>query len=536
VACSSSRKLPTEDDGALGTASDDDDGSGGDERSGSEDSDDLDVDDDSDATDDDASDGTGSDDTHSGDDASDGDDGSSTDGDDGSTDGDDGSTDGDDGSSTDGDDTASADGDDGSSTDGDDTASADDDGSESDDEGTGDDTGTDGEWQPPTRPNPNTDPFELSFQGFLLEDGIDIMDMELFEGGEEFLVVTKQGWLQRYRFAPDDYQLLDAFQLEDDDGDPLIDDTDDCGAIGIAISPDYASTGHVFVSGCNSIKTSSIYRYEYALDDVDAIQASRAEVLRVGRDNADSGIHNVGDIDFDADGNLWALFGEKNARSNAQNTSNLLGSLVRIVPDPTSGGSTVDYEPSPGNPFLMSGGSAEIYAYGLRSPWKGMHDSLGRFWIGDVGANTVEEINLVTEPGQNFGWPDSEGPCSNCGSINPTLFWIHDDERGYLGESPKSWRDGAAYVALEYQPNENDPYEGRLDYRVIFGDYVGGFVRVAEVSEDGEVLFDHHVGYLANATAWMQGPDGYVYGVRRRKLGGYEEDMTVLFRAVVAEE
>ncbi len=391
-------------------------------------------------------------------------------------------------------------------------------------------------FDPPARPNQNTEPFELSFEGFPLEDGIEITDVEALEAGKEFLVITRHGWLQRYRFDPADFALLDAFLLEDASGDPLFQTPHDCGGIGIALAPDYALTKHVYISGCNDLESSSIYRLELSFDDYQASLDSLAEVLRVGRDGARSGIHNVGDIDFDEDGNLWALFGEKDGASHAQNTSNLLGTLVRIVPDPMSGGTSVEYEPSPGNPFTMSGGRAEIFAYGLRSPWKGAFDGLGRYWIGDVGANAVEEINLVTEPGQNFGWPDAEGPCDDCSSVNPSLFWVHDDESGYLGDSPRSTRDGAGFVGLEYQPNSADPYRGRLDYRMIFGDYIGGFIRAAEISEAGEVLFDHHIGYLINATAWLQGPDGYLYGFRRRRIDIFEPGMDVVYRATLAEE
>src|SRR5690606_5471629 len=95
-----------------------------------------------------------------------------------------------------------------------------------------------------------------------------------------------------------------------------------------------------------------------------------------------------------------------------------LGSLVRVVPS-EGGGFTVPGD----NPFAGEAGkSGAVWAYGLRSPWRATLDARGRYWIGDVGEATHEEVTLVRGPGENLGWPSIEGPCGDdCGDTTPPL-------------------------------------------------------------------------------------------------------------------
>ena len=156
-----------------------------------------------------------------------------------------------------------------------------------------------------------------------------------------------------------------------------------------------------------------------------------------------------------------------------------------------------------------------MYAYGLRSPWKGLRDAAGRYWVGDVGANTIEEIDLITGVGQNFGWSHAEGSCAvDCDTLrDPLLQWPHAGVTNYAAEDPDVVPTNArvAYVALEIEASAPDPYGGALDGHVLFGDYCQGWVRGASVATDGTVATDVALGHLAVPSAWMRGTDGYVY-------------------------
>lgn len=124
--------------------------------------------------------------------------------------------------------------------------------------------------------------------------------------------------------------------------------------------------------------------------------------------------HKGGAINFGPDGMLWVTIGDSQDPWIAQDTTDLRGSVIRIdvtsTPDPG-----LAYRIPTDNPFYHGGPDGtdtqrEIYAYGLRNPWKASFDVLsGRFFIADVGEDGYEEINLLV-PGANYGWPMYEGP------------------------------------------------------------------------------------------------------------------------------
>jgi hypothetical protein len=129
--------------------------------------------------------------------------------------------------------------------------------------------------------------------------------------------------------------------------------------------------------------------------------------------------HNGGMIEFGPDNFLYIAMGDggsaNDPQNRAQNTNDLLGKMLRIDVDrPAS--STVLYSVPPSNPFVSGGGRGEIYAYGLRNPWRFSFDRLtGQLYAGDVGQGAREEIDIVTVGG-NYGWRVLEGTrCTNLG-------------------------------------------------------------------------------------------------------------------------
>ena len=123
--------------------------------------------------------------------------------------------------------------------------------------------------------------------------------------------------------------------------------------------------------------------------------------------------HQGGDIEVGPDGMVYISFGDGGAIGdpglNGQDPATLLSSIIRI--DPTRDG----YGVPPGNPFVggfFTPGREEVIAYGLRNPWRMSFDrATDALWIGDVGQNCTEEVNVLTsdEWGANFGWSGLEG-------------------------------------------------------------------------------------------------------------------------------
>ncbi len=126
--------------------------------------------------------------------------------------------------------------------------------------------------------------------------------------------------------------------------------------------------------------------------------------------------HNGGLLLFDDDGNLLVGLGDGGAggdpERNGQDLTTLLGKILRINPDQSDKGK-LQYSLVADNPYAGEGDARpEILAYGLRNPWRFSFDSkTGALWIGDVGQNSLEEIDVLDEPGQdaNFGWSAFEG-------------------------------------------------------------------------------------------------------------------------------
>ena len=207
------------------------------------------------------------------------------------------------------------------------------------------------------------------------------------------------------------------------------------GLLGIAFHPNFPTTPEVFVSytGQSGGLTSFLSRFTSS-DGGQTLDANSEQVLlTVPQDFSN---HNGGHIAFDQDGNLYLGLGDGgdggDPNDRAQDNTNLLGTMVRIDVD---GGAP--YAIPAGNPFSANqtcpqgftvGGQEcpEIFAYGLRNPWRYSFDrQSGELWAGDVGQGSWEEIDIVIEGG-DYGWDDREGahcfePATGCimDSIDP---------------------------------------------------------------------------------------------------------------------
>ncbi len=203
----------------------------------------------------------------------------------------------------------------------------------------------------------------------------------------------------------------------------------EAGLLGLAFHPDFASNGEVFLSYTGpggKVFTSRISRFRSS-DGGRTIDPASEEVILEQEQPYSN--HNGGDLAFGPDGYLYFGFGDGGSggdpQGNAQNPDTLLGKLIRIDVD---GGAP--YAIPADNPFAAAGGRPEIFALGLRNPWRFSFDrESGALWAGDVGQNLWEEVNLI-ERGKNYGWDIKEGPdcfeadtCDETAMVPPVAYY-----------------------------------------------------------------------------------------------------------------
>jgi hypothetical protein len=164
--------------------------------------------------------------------------------------------------------------------------------------------------------------------------------------------------------------------------------------------------------------------------------ASGDAILRVPHPRSN---HNGGWIGFGPDDFLYIAIGDGGGSgdpdNNGQNPATLLGKILRIDPgrDGFPADDARDYDIPPDNPFASGGGAPEVFAFGLRNPFRNSFDpATGNLWIGDVGQNAVEEVDLLRpgDGGANFGWPIMEGTSpyrggSTAGLTPPVAEYVH---------------------------------------------------------------------------------------------------------------
>ena len=183
------------------------------------------------------------------------------------------------------------------------------------------------------------------------------------------------------------------------------------GLLGLAFDSDYATSGHLYLYYTASAPRRSVVSlFSVHPDDSNrADPASEQIILQMPQPFSN---HNGGMLAFGPDGLLYIGVGDGGSagdpRGNGQNPDTLLGSILRI--DPRSLGNGRSYSIPPDNPFVgMDGFREEVWAYGLRNPWRFSFDpETADLWAGDVGQNRYEEVDII-QPGRNYGWNVMEG-------------------------------------------------------------------------------------------------------------------------------
>jgi glucose/arabinose dehydrogenase len=279
------------------------------------------------------------------------------------------------------------------------------------------------------------------------------------------------------------------------------------GLLGLAYSPDGTKLYVLYTNRNGDTRLD-----EYGVDPAGAVNpASRREILAQAQPQSN---HNGGELAFGPDGLLYLGLGDGGAADdqgpghvaggNGQSLGTWLGKILRI--DPTAS-ATAAYTVPRGNPFVGTAGARpEIWTYGLRNPWRFSWDTAtGDLWIGDVGQNAWEEVDLATKAsgsgrGVNYGWTVWEGTHGHGtgqapGAVPPVSEYSHDNGNCSVT---------GGYV---YRGSRIPTLKGVY----LFADYCGGSLR-ALVAKDGKVVQDRILPVRSPAlSSFGQDANGEIY-------------------------
>ncbi len=194
------------------------------------------------------------------------------------------------------------------------------------------------------------------------------------------------------------------------------------GLLGLAFHPNYVNNRRFFVYytriGDGAIQ---IAEYQASVEDPDVADTTEKVIITIPHPTFSN--HNGGTVAFGPDGYLYAGPGDggsgNDPANNAQNINQLLGKIVRLDIDNVPAEQTPQYNIPPDNPYVGVTGADEIYAIGMRNPYRFSFDRGGtrQLWAADVGQGSIEEVDLITLGG-NYGWRVYEG--TNCTNLDPS--------------------------------------------------------------------------------------------------------------------
>ncbi|MEZ5079603.1 MAG: PQQ-dependent sugar dehydrogenase [Thermoleophilia bacterium] len=280
-------------------------------------------------------------------------------------------------------------------------------------------------------------------------------------GDGALYVVEQGGRIRSFRDGREGEPLLDVGDLTDAGGEQ--------GLLGLAFHPDHEANGLLYVNYTDRGGATNVVEYR-APAGGPAIPESARVVLEVGQPYSN---HNGGNLAFGPDGMLYIGLGDGGSggdpENRAQDLESLLGKMLRIDVDGRDPGR--EYRIPADNPFVdRPDARPEIWALGLRNPWRYSFDPVGgTLWIGDVGQGDIEEVDRVTPDegsGANFGWSRFEGSAEYDGSrrlsitpaVAPVAEYRHDVGCSVTGG-----------VVVRSGP-------ASLEGRYLYGDYCSGRV------------------------------------------------------------
>jgi glucose/arabinose dehydrogenase len=279
------------------------------------------------------------------------------------------------------------------------------------------------------------------------------------------------------------------------------------GLLSMAFAPDYARSKRFYVDFTDRAGDTRIQEFTAASPDR-ADKGSRRQLLKIDQPESN---HNGGQLQFGPDGLLYIGMGdgggagdEHGSVGNGQSLGTLLGKILRISPRPQGGR---PYGIPSSNPFASRAGArGEIYAYGLRNPWRFSFDrKTGDLAIADVGQSAVEEIDFARRGrarGENFGWRVWEGRSrfaggNASGAVFPVLTKTH----------------AAGWCSITGGYIVRDPAVPALAGRYVYGDYCQGTLRAAQLKLP-RASSDRSLGlHVSNLTSFGEDSRGRVYAM-----------------------
>ncbi len=316
-------------------------------------------------------------------------------------------------------------------------------------------------------------------------------------GDERLFIIEQRGVIRVFSEG----QLLEQPFL--DIRDRVVDQANEQGLLGLAFHPGYAQNGYFYVNYTGQGGGTLISRFEVSAEDPHRADPGSEFVLLSF--NQPFRNHNGGALAFGPDGYLYIGTGDGGSggdpQGNGQRLDTLLGKILRLDVD-----SAEPYAIPPDNPLAGGGGRAEIWAYGLRNPWRLSFDPLsGDLYLGDVGQNAWEEISYLPagQPGGvNFGWNHREGAHPFATNLTEGLTDPVAEYRNGGGECSVT---GGEVVRNAELPEWEGVY--------LYGDYcsgrIWGLIRDSAGAWRSEALFE--TGF--RISSFGRGHDGRVYVV-----------------------
>ena len=288
------------------------------------------------------------------------------------------------------------------------------------------------------------------------------------------------------------------------------------GLLGLAFHPGFKTNGKLYVDYTRAGDGATVIdEYRVTTNPNVVSLSTRRQILVIAQPFAN---HNGGGIAFGPDGYLYVGMGDGgdggDPYDNGQNLNSLLGKMLRIDINGTSTGKA--YRVPPTNPLVGRAGADEIWAYGLRNPWRWSFDRLtGDLWIADVGQGAWEEVDRATRAsgggrGVNYGWDDMEGrhcyePMTGCltsGRALPMIEYAH----AVSGAHNCSITGGYVYRGVHF---------ALLRGGYFFGDYCSGRIWVVSATGPAQAVARLLPISAPNITSFGQDEDGELYVVSR---------------------
>lgn len=296
-------------------------------------------------------------------------------------------------------------------------------------------------------------------------------DIQFPPGDSPFLfVLEKSGNLILFNRSSKEKRILHNWKVLTDSEE---------GLLGLCFHPDYPKEPKAYVNYIKEIgnKDTTIVSeitIENPTDYQKAKVANERILLTVEQPYPN---HNAGQVAFGKDKMLYIGLGDggwrADPKNNGQNPGTLLGSILRINPNP-SADTKSPYQIPKDNPFVaMSGKLPEIFAYGIRNPWRFSFLTDGRLVLADVGQDKYEEINII-QPGKNYGWNQAEG--FHCFLDNCELSKYESPIYEYGREEGQSITGGYEYTGAVFP---------ELKGKYVFGDFIQGKIWAIDLPKFG---------------------------------------------------